>query len=324
MFHDPFHEKRPELSTEKKEEKSPYMEVNLAQLFPNSPAPCDIFIKFKGKLLPLVKHGGILSSNYLLKLRKAGMYHGHIEKLQGETWTKAQSLRGPICKWYKIYEEKLDRNVSMRISQYVKFAQSKIRFVINEGIFRKVGELGQNQYKEFLKDPALNWYFQKEWDESNWQHSARVSYLTLLFLFFLKDLLKEQDKSDLITSIVVHELKGDPKNFLQESASANTLKYLLEKKVVFPSEVIRLIEMQDELADGSGVPNKLRGNQLPESIKIFMIVNFFDHCRLLDNNPSSKQQKANALKKLLENKEKYDEAILGYFFKFMEAIDVHR
>jgi HD-GYP domain-containing protein (c-di-GMP phosphodiesterase class II) len=51
----------------------------------------------------------------------------------------------------------------------------------------------------------------------------------------------------------------------------------LGKQIGLPEPVLRIIAQHHELADGSGYPNKLKGDQIDPLARIVSLVNYYDN-----------------------------------------------
>ncbi|MBL6990247.1 MAG: hypothetical protein ISR65_10735 [Bacteriovoracaceae bacterium] len=302
------------------ETKQLYFQIYLSFLIPDYESPCGIFIHYKGKFLQAVKKGEIIGLPFVAKMYEDGNYFCYIqetEKKQWVEWFRVNRFK------YKVEFEKLFKPLNERSVDKAKYISYALKKIDVTGALEKREEVvpaAQNIFREMVHDPLIDWFFTASFEKENKEHTARVTYLFILFREFFPELVEHSQFNSLILSSIIHELRGSPFSLENKVASVATLDYLTKKKIVLPSVIVQLIRQHDELADGSGNPSKLKEDQIPEEVRVFSVLDHFDHYRSCIGGVTNKVKIKSALDQLEKKVECFDPGVMIYFKKFVEGI----
>jgi len=293
---------------------------NVHWLIPEENCPCDIFLHFRGQFPKTVEAGQPFTIATLEKLARAKCYYIYIRKIDLPAWEAWAAKR------HAVSATSLPAKESDESSDLYGNKRAELMSYLRK-VVQKRDEADKNLdsalaaatalLQKVINTPMLDWYFQQFHEPPHsFQHNGRVALTTTTFAL-LYSLAKENELESLIYSTVIHELEGSPETSMKTVASQTTLAQLEKAKHPVPSEVIALIQVQDELCSGKGFPNNRKKNELPLQTRIFSLFNHFDHFRLKDG--ISRRARFQQAKKQMEaRKGDYDQELWESFWDFWE------
>lgn len=294
---------------------------NVCWLIPDEPTPCDLFFYFKGQYALVLSTGQPISIDVLNKIAKAGFQHAYVKTVdapQWDLWTKHRVIPNEKPAEVTTVTNKVDLYGNKRlelISYMLKSMQPKDQNAVD---ISQAIRSAKETIEGVIKSPMLDWYFKKFHEPPDlFQHSARVTFLVTIFCRFFK-LLDDRSLENLVFSMVIHEMEGDPSKSHKTIVSEQTINYLKSKSYPVPEEVIQLVKMHDELHSGKGFPQNKKGAELPMGIKIFNLANHFDHYRI-GAVAGTRRARIDAAKKNLEaRQDDYDPKLWKLFWFLLE------
>ncbi|MGE3260867.1 MAG: HD domain-containing phosphohydrolase [Bacteriovoracia bacterium] len=293
---------------------------NVHWLIPEEPAPCDLYLHFRGKFALGLAAKQLVSLSFLEKLAKTNSEIIFLKKQDLFAWEEWKKKRHPEPEAEKKGEsteqqEKLYGNKRAEFLSYVQKILHKRdetdRFVNN------ATDSAAAVLKKVIGHPMLDWYFQQFHEPPDlFFHAARVAYPFTAFCL-LHALGTDKEIESATFAAVIHELSGDPKESLKTVVSQQTLAQLEREKQPVPADVIELIRMHDELFSGKGFPGNKKKNEIPTLIRAFGLFNHFDHYRLAATG-TRRARFDQAKQKMNLRRSDYDPDLWENFWKFWE------
>lgn len=287
-----------------------------------------MYFYFRGKYVVALKSGTPISLEFVANLIKTEYPLAYIEQKslsEWQSWTKARHphldpaiVDAPDANAKQTSVEKKNLYGNKR-NEWFKFIQGSIvvrdtKNTENVNLEKKAHEL----LKSSIQAPCLDWYFEQFHEPPDlFQHNARVSTLTILLLLRMGQ-TEIKNIEELIQSIVLHELDGDPKSSMNGVVSEKSISLLENKGRPIPKGVIELIHLQDELVSGKGFPKNLKADQIPLGIKAFSLCNHFDHYRLQASGANRRIKFEQTKKHIEARKQDYDADIYRFFWPLIE------
>ena len=295
----------------------------MGNLLPNVKSPCNLFLKFKGKVIPIIKEGQPVDIEFINRMESNDIFFALILKEDLKKWGVWLKNRFPFREaidWFNIQD---NQEVLKRIASYKSYAFDKIKTSPDEydnydHFFMRINQ----KFSQYVKDINLRWYFSRYWTDESFYHSAKVSYLLFLFIDYCKsDLridIREDKEKYLIQFSIIHNLETEKSIKENDIASERTINFLKEKKIILHSFV------GDFLKEHSGFYKKNNSNsfsldQLSFLYKSFYIVDLFEKKRANIHGGSGKDRIKKSFDDIKNNK-LADTKIRKQFEKFLERL----
>ena len=71
-----------------KEDKNKYHRVHMGNLLPDMKSPCHLFLKFKGKVIPIIKEGASVDIEFINRMESNDIFFALILKTDVLKWDK--------------------------------------------------------------------------------------------------------------------------------------------------------------------------------------------------------------------------------------------
>jgi HD-GYP domain-containing protein (c-di-GMP phosphodiesterase class II) len=307
------------------------LSVHTSWLIPGEKTPCDIYFYFRGTYVVALKQSTEISLDFMSKLLKTEYPLAYVAKDKEALWTAWTNNRHPhlLEKQESIAspaENKKKQLYGNKRAEFVSYAQKSI--IPRDSTKPNSGVSGINNadmienavaaIEQAIQGPTWDWYFEQFHEPPDlFYHAGRVTIMATL-LAISSDTLSDSELETLILSTLIHEIQGDPSKSFGTVISEQTLKIMSDEKRPIAKEIIDQIRMQDELVNGNGFPNKLKGDQISNIIKIFTLANHLDHYRI-KAIASSRRAKLDLCKKsMTARKADYDSMLWDQFWKMLE------
>ena len=224
------------------EEENVFEKVHLGNLLPNIIAPCGLYLKFKGKVIPVLKKGTPVNLDFLNRMYSNRIYFALIksdDKGLWDDWIKKRFPFSQALKWFQVQENK---ELIKQIASFKSYAFDKIKISSDEVSDYENYLKEQNKiFNRFIKDINLSWYFSKHWTEQSFFLSAKISYILIFFLDFLREKGKvEKDKENekgVIQFAIVHNPETEKSIMDKEKEHERASLYIKTNKIVVGKEL---------------------------------------------------------------------------------------
>jgi hypothetical protein len=300
-----------------------FVPIYLSQLIPDHNAPCPIFIMFKGRYIPAIREAEAITIEFMAKMFRNKSYFCYIgqeDTPKWEEWFRINRFSYEVD--FKNIAADSDRGSSNK-AHYISTALKKFTLASTQGeeilLKRKTDKLFRSKVNEAL----INWYFKYPFDSVILKHSSFVTYLLTSFITFTPGLLSDSEASDLLTAAVIHQLGGDPDEFLTKAFYQEGLDFLQRKQISLPQTVIDLITNQNELYSGKGRPGAMKGDEMPITLKILSLVDSFCHYHAVSTELTTGSITDGTMKLLAERKEDFDQTIVDCFQQFLSKVTIN-
>jgi hypothetical protein len=219
-----------------------YERVHLANLLPNIISPCELHLKFKGKFISLLKKGEAVELEFLHKMHSNDIFFALIKSDDKPLWDNWIEKRFPFSKALKWFQIQEDKDLMKQLATYKAYAFDKIKISADEiDDFDGYLKDSNKRYTRIIKDINLRWYFSHHWTEQSFFQSAKVSYILLLFIDFLKEISKiepHQDKTKgILQFAIVHHTETEKSMTENEKEYERSFHYIKEKKIIVSQEL---------------------------------------------------------------------------------------
>ena len=87
-----------------------FEKVHLGNLLPNIIAPCGLYLKFKGKVIPVLKKGTPVNLDFLNRMYSNRIYFALIksdDKGLWDDWIKKRFPFSQALKWFQVHQSKI-------------------------------------------------------------------------------------------------------------------------------------------------------------------------------------------------------------------------
>jgi hypothetical protein len=297
-----------------------FFQIYVGQLIPDTPAPCSIYTYFKGQYIEVVKKDANVDISFIAKMIKEENYFVLVDNSESEGWESYIEKRNIIPDLCDSHFINNDNDTEQNTAHVISLAFRNIQFSHAERKYRKVSKNAQDYLRSAIHDPMMKWIFNMKIDELTFTHNVSVAFLIGLFTNYYPDILEEAGSRHLLYTALFHELEGTPEENFEKCSSKRTLEILKEKNIVLPENFIDTIKVHDELISGNGLPGRVLGEEIPLAGQIFSIINYFDHLRIISNGATSIAKVKDAIKKLEEREEDFNQDILVYFKTFITSV----
>ena len=292
-------------------------------LLPEEPSPCDILLHFRGQYAVAVPGGQPVSFNILEKLAKTQCAQIYIRAKDQDAWTAWAARRYPAAAPAHAASQKDEEATQKQLygnkrAELLSFMQkSVVKRIEGDAALDKAFSAGLATARKVVGLPSLDWYFKQFHEPPDlFQHNGRVAYSIAIFSS-IHHLLPPDELECLVYSALIHELEGSPATNVKTVVSQQTLAYFEKRKDPVPGEVIRLIQLHDELCSGKGFPNNRTRMEIPLAVRVFTLFNHFDQYRLL--NTGTRRARFDRTRQLMEaRKADYDPDLWPLFWEFWE------
>ncbi len=295
----------------------------MGNLLPNVKAPCNLFLKFKGKVIPIIKEDQAVDIEFINRMESNDIFFALIVKediKKWEIWLKKRFPFREAIEWFTVQD---NPEILKQIASYKSYAFDKIKISPDECENYDQFFIRTNQkFTEFIKDINLKWYFSKYWTDQSFFHSANVSYLLFLFIDYCKNELKIDIRDDkekcLIQFSIIHNLETEKNLKDNDIESERTINFLKEKKIILHNFVGGFLK---EHLDFHKKNNSESYNidELSFFYKTFFIVDSFEKNRAKIHGGSRKERIKKAFDPIKNNK-LADPKIKSQFEKFLERV----
>lgn len=298
---------------------------NVHWLLPEEPCPCDILLHFRGQFAVAVTGGQPVTFRILEKLSKTQCAQVFIRAKDQAAWDAWTAQRYPTIAPSKEAASPKDEATAQK--QLYGNKRAELISFVQKGVQKRIeGDkqldsafvAGLGTVRSVVGLPSLDWYFKQFHEPPDlFQHNGRVAYLAAIFCH-LHAVASPEEIEQLVYSALIHELEGSPATNVKTVVSQQTLDCLEKRKHPVPKEVLRLIEMHDELCSGKGFPNNRTINEIPSSVRVFTLFNHFDQYRLL--SAGTRRARFDRTKQLMEaRRADYDPGLWSKFWDFWES-----
>jgi hypothetical protein len=302
---------------------SKFFPIYLSQLIPDHDAPCPIHIMFKGRYIPAIKEGEKIGIEFMAKMFRNQSYFCYVEQEDTGKWEE----------WFRIsrfsYEvdfkniiENSDRGSSNK-AHYISTALKKISLESTTGEVILLKRKADKLFRSKVNEAIVNWFFKYPFDSIILKHSSFVTYLLTSFITFIPNMVNEIEESDLITSSILHQLDGDPDDYMQRTFYQESLDFLQKKKIALPQKIVELVSNQNELCSGKGKPGSMKADDMPVTLRILSIVDAFCHYHNRSTELTTNTITQDAIKSLQERQEDFDQDIFALFQQFLSGITIN-
>jgi len=289
-------------------------------LIPEETCPCDIYLYFRGKYALALPKNQKACISTLEKLSKAKCSHFYLKLEDMPVWNAWKETRHIIAVSQSAESKEAKVSYGNKRAELVSYLQKSINIkdpLQGSDSTKAAFEQALTILQRVVKNPMLDWYFQQFHEPPHlFQHNGRVAISGAAFSLKYK-ILSNQELEDFIFSSLIHELQGDPEKSINTIVSQQTISSLEKSKRPAPENVIQLIRLQDELCSGKGFPSGLAKKDLPNAIRLFALVNHFDHFKMKSAN-SRRAKLENAKNTMNARKADYDADLWDFFWSFWE------
>lgn len=316
--------------TEKIESAKGLTDVSLFELYVGAHSPCSVFIYYKKNYISILHENQLITPDIYHKLVHHFYGVGFIKKESALQWKAWQKKRYPqdhpieVVSFENSCPQKTpeDTKTQKFRNEFFKFAESKIQYQTDAPERQTGASEALVKLQDVVDNKILNWFFQSPLSTPLVHHSARVTYLCILFSEVYLGALPSKAKELLAISALIHELHGDPEVDDGTCISLKTLEILKEKKHPLPKEVIEVISQQDELYSGNGAPRKLKGSDILVVSRIFSIVNHYEHYRLRNPGGTRRVRHERAIDLMKKREADFDPKLFKLFQSFMNEVEI--
>lgn len=293
---------------------------NIHLLIPEEKSPCDIFLHFRGQNALALSKGQQISFDFLQKIARSQQLQIYIRKEEQSDWNHWVETRHPLNSGGADSKQDENKIFGNKRAEFISYIQKCIQIKdVNdktESAYRKAVSIVQ----KIIQSSMLDWYFNKFHEPPDlFHHNARVCFGLALF-YQTHYIVDDNSLEDILFSIIIHELEGDPQGISKTIVSQQTLAILEKNKLPVPKQVIELIKIHDELVSGAGFPNKIKKDEIPVFVKAFTLFNHFDHYRL--KATGTRRSRFDAAKKQMEiRRMDYDQELWVNFWNFWEKME---
>ncbi|MGZ3651020.1 MAG: hypothetical protein ACXWR1_14830 [Bdellovibrionota bacterium] len=297
---------------------------NVHWLLPEEASPCDVFLYFRGQYASAIPSGQVVSFKLLEKLAKAQCSHIYIraaDEARWDQWVRGRCPSpgaGPSPVQTKEEEKAQKLLYGNKRAELLSYVQKSIVKKLEGDIpldeaFAKALLLLQ----KIVKLPTLDWYFKQFHEPPDlFHHCGRVAYALAAFMV-LRNVAPEDEIESICFSALIHELSGDLAENAKTVVSVQTLAVLEKNKHPVPREVIRWIELHDELVSGKGFPNNRKRADIPAPVRAFTLFNHFDSYRT--RNSGTRRARLERTKETMAARiGDYDSSLWPLFWDFWE------
>lgn len=310
---------------------SELIKVNLYFLIADMTVPCDIYLFSQDMFVRTCRKDEKIVVSDLEKWRFEFYNIGFIKSEDQDAWTAWRETRhihktdinivdtNKICSLTNTTRSDTKSN----LPSFLSYAFEKIAYKCEGKAEYEALEFSQRRLKSILDSPALSWYFSGHAEEEHFKHCARTTYLTELFVAFGLPNMPEQAHETLIMSAAIHELSGDPTEFIGRLVSTETIDTIKKRKLAIPKRVFEIIEQHDEFFNGGGGPRGLSGNQISILSRIFMFSNLFDHYYTKYPGGTRRARIERTLGYLSKRKDEFDPKLWTPFVNFIQKVEIY-
>jgi hypothetical protein len=291
-------------------------------LIPDHPVPCSIYIYFKGKYIEIVKREKPVALTLMAKMNAGQNYFFYILDGEGYLFDHWLKKRHTLSSLPLFNLEEGQRKIQQKTAVYLSLTSKYYPFNEESITTRRMVQESITAMREVLLHPSNSWFFNREWDSSLLQHHLRVTYLGLLFLSMYPDLKAELNLFNFVCALLFHELTDTPQLVSQNNKHQQSIAYFTKNGISLNKEIIGLIEDQQELHNGTGIPLGKKVHQQNTKNFIFSLIDRFEHFRLLDPNLTNRKSYEQALHKLQESEDLFEPSLLGKFTVFSEQLKI--
>lgn len=264
----------------------------------------------------MIKKNQTASVNFIAKSLLEENYFAYITHEDRNAWDEWAVKNRRISLLENFSELDENQELAARKAKYLQFAILNVRYK-NESLAQKdLVNKAESLLRKSIHNPIMLPYFINNFDDSLLKHSARVTYLTILFIMAHPALVSLDNTQALIFSSIIHELKGDPATSFNPNSYENTIEVLQKNKMIFPESVVNIIQSHGELY------KEKRKTSSNIALEIFLLVNRFDHIYLTaTQNPGRKIRLEKTLEILNGIAESFEGTVFEYFKDYIFHID---
>lgn len=292
---------------------SQYFKINLSQIIPDAILPCSVYFFFKGQHVEAIKKDKPVPSSFIAKSLLEENYFAYIAEEDKNSWQEWTISKRKLS--FVEHFSELDENpeLAARKAKYLQFASQNVRYKTESIKFTELQNNSATYLRNCVHNPILFPFFSYDFDENIFKHSARVSFLMILFISAHPALYGLKEAEKIIYSTIIHELKNNSTNTLNANAHQETFQFIETKKMIFPQNIIQLIEQHD---------SPYTGEKMDMGLRIFSMLNQFDHYYVNSTqNPSRKIRLEKTMEVVLSHANEFDPTVLEYFQTFISQID---
>ena len=295
----------------------------MGNLLPNVQSPCNLFLKFKGKVIPIIKEGQPVDIDFINRMESNDIFFALIVKddiRKWDIWLKKRFPFREAIEWFNIQE---NQGLLKKISDFKGYAFDKIKMSPDEydnydQFFIRINQ----EFTKVIKDINLRWYFSRHWTDESFYHSSNVSYLLYLFIDYCKNELKidmrNDEKKCLIQFSIIHNIETEKNIKDNDIKYERTISFLKEQKIIHHNLVGKYLKEHLEF-NKKKKSDSFDLEDLSFLYKAFFITENFEKNRMNIHGGSRKERVKKSLDPI-KNEKIADPILINQFEKFLERV----